>query len=378
MQRSLSAVRARTLVVCLAAAWGTSAFALIPKQTEDERRISTTGNTSSVTDWRFVPGQIFGGVAGALDGVARISFSNSTGSYACSGSLLQGGSYVLTAAHCADDFSSMTVNFGWAGGSAAVTRSVTEAVLHPGWLGFENSADAGNDLALVRLSAPITTIGGYALSSTNDVGKTYLMAGYGTTSVGSANTATNWSDSGYGHYGWNTFDVDSKTFNRVVDAVTPGWGYEAGYYTGTTYMSDFDGPNGSYNTLAKVAGVAGGFSSSAGLGSNEALIAGGDSGGGDFVLEGGQWLLSAVHSWGWQGNSVCGLIGGGSLTGCDISTRNASSYGDLSGATAVFDQLGWINSVIAVPEPATTALMLAGLLAVGSAAARRGRSPDAR
>ncbi|MEO5732211.1 MAG: trypsin-like serine protease [Rubrivivax sp.] len=374
MQRSPSAVRVRTLAACVAAACCGSAIAAGSVLSEEGGRIPNTGNTSSVVGWRFVPGQVFGGVAGAMDGVARINFNNASGNYACSGSLMQGGQYVLTAAHCADNFSSMTVNFGWAGGSAAVTRSVTEAVLHPTWLGFENSADAGNDLALVRLSAPVTTIGGYALSGSNDVGKTYLMAGYGTTSVGSADTATNWGDSGYGHYGWNTFDVDSKTFNRVVDAVTPGWGYDAAYFVGTTYMSDYDGPNGSYNTLGKVASLTGGFTSGGGLGANEALIAGGDSGGGDFVLEGGQWLLSAVHSWGWQGNSVCGLIGGGSLTGCDISTRNASSYGDLSGATALFDQTGWINSVIAVPEPGTHALMLGGLLAVGVFAAKRKRA----
>ena len=87
-----------------------------------------------------------------------------------------------------------------------------------------------------------------------------------------------------------------------------------------------------------MAGVSGGFSSGTGMGELEALIAGGDSGGGDFIFENGQWLLSAVHSWGWQGNNVCSYIGNGTLTGCDAGSDNASSYGDLSGSTAVFDQ----------------------------------------
>ena len=249
---------------------------------------------------------------------------------------------------------------------------MTSATLHPAWLGFNSSADAGSDLALVRLATPVTTIPGYALSTINDVGAQFLMAGYGTTTLGSSNTAPNWNDGSYGHFGYNHFDVTSKTFNQVVDAVTPGWGYDPTYYVGTTYMSDYDHPNGTlYNTLGKVAGFTGGFSSTSGLGNNEALIAGGDSGGGDFVFNGSQWLLSAVHSWGWQGNSVCSFIGNGTLTGCDIGSSNGSSYGDLSGSTAVFDQLGWIYAVTGVPEPGSVAMMLIGLLGVAGAARRR-------
>lgn len=339
-----------------------------------------TGNTSSPINWRFAPGQLFNGVA-ALDGVALLEFRAADGgSYACSGSLMAGGAYVLTAGHCGDDFvGTMTVSFGFYNGTAAVTRTVTQSgvTLHPQWQGFDNSADAGTDLAILKLNAPVTTIQGYKLSTTNDVGKNYLMAGYGTSGSATSNGSPSWNDGNYGHYGYNTFDVTSKDFNKAVDGVVSNWGYDPSYYTGTTYMSDFDSGTAANNTLGRIAAATGNtWASGLGLGTTEALIAGGDSGGGDFVWDAasGQWLLSAVHSWGWQGNEsdktgACDFLG---LTGCDNKINNTSSYGDLSGSTALFDQQAWINSVVnPVPEPETYALMLAGLAFVGGLARRR-------
>ncbi|OEZ58485.1 trypsin [Duganella sp. HH105] len=326
-----------------------------------------TGNTSAVTNWRFTIGQSFNGVAGALDGVARLSFTNGDGNWACSGSLLAGGQYVLTAAHCADNFSKMTVQFGWQGGTAAVTRNVSvgNAFVNKAWTG---QLDTGADIAILKLDTAVTTINGYHLSTTNDVGKDYLMAGYGTTQKATTNLPTNWNDGNYGHYGFNTFDVDSKTFNKAAgDAGI--YDYDPNYYApGATYMSDFDDSNNpNRNTLGRIADVTGNkWSSSNGRGALEALIAGGDSGGGDFVWNGTEWLLSGVHSWGWQG--ACADFG---LTGCDNASQNKSSFGDLSGSTATYSHIGWINSVTAVPEPGTYAMMIAGLALVGVARRRK-------
>ncbi|GJJ04037.1 hypothetical protein RugamoR64_45750 [Duganella rhizosphaerae] len=357
------------LVALAAALMATGAAHASNAKTSDVAMLEPlTGNTSAVSNWRFTAGQSFNGVVGALDGVARLSFSNSEGNWACSGSLLAGGQYVLTAAHCADDFSKMTVQFGWDNGHAAVTRNVSvgNAYVNKAWTG---ALDTGADIAILKLDTAVTGIKGYNLSTTNDVGKDYLMAGYGTTQKSTTNSATNWNDGGYGHYGFNTFDVDSKTFNKAAgDAGV--YAYDASYYApGATYMSDFDDGTAARNTLGRIAGVTGNqWSSSTGRGADEALIAGGDSGGGDFVWNGKEWLLSGVHSWGWQGSEACPDFG---LAGCDNSTNNHSSFGDLSGSTATYSHIGWINSVTAVPEPETYAMMLAGLALVGVARRRK-------
>ena len=87
-------------------------------------------------------------------------------------------------------------------------------------------------------------------------------------------------------------------------------------------------------------------------------------GGGDYIWNGSEWLLSGVHSWGWQ---ICQDVG----LNCDRRVNNDSSFGDVSGSTAVFSHLGWINSVTAVPEPSSYALLLAGLAVVAGSARRR-------
>ncbi|WP_229262849.1 trypsin-like serine protease [Duganella radicis] len=332
-----------------------------------------TANTSAPSDWRFVPGQVFNGVAGALDGVARLSYTNASGSWACSGSLLAGGQYVLTAAHCADDFSSMKVDFGWAGGSVKVSRSValTGAYVNPRWNG---DLDTGADIAILKLDQAVTTIQGYHLSTTNDVGKDYLMAGYGTSGPGGGDSEQNWGERAWGHYGYNTFDVDSDNFNRISGQAVDNWGYDPAYYApGATYMSDFDDGSAAHNTLGRIADATGnGWRSGSGLGANEALAAAGDSGGGDFVWNGSEWLLSGVHSWGFQGSDMCPNF---NLSGCDASVSNLSGYGDLSGSTATYSHLAWINSVTAVPEPAGWAMLLSGLVAAGALARRRRSGP---
>ncbi len=336
----------------------------------------TTSNTTSDPKWRLNPTAEFNGVANAFNGTARLFFTERGApddTWVCSGSLLPGGEWLLTAAHCATNLRSMDVQFGVYAGVAVETRQAVGYVLNPGW---DGSLDTGADVALIKLDSAVTTLNTYYLSATNDVGKEHLITGYGTTGTGTSTSDTNWYDPNYGHFGYNVFDGESSE-------IFGAWGQ--GTYTeptyGVTYVADFDSfgitgaDNYNYNTLQRMADITGStaWTSGLALGEREALIGGGDSGGGDFIWDAasGQWLLSAVHSWGWQ------FCNGRIDPSCDFNGVNSGSYGDLSGSTAVYTHVAWIESVVGrsvtapIPEPGTWALMMSGLVGVGSLVRRR-------
>ena len=346
-------------------------------------------NTSDAIDWRLQPGQAFNGATGPLDSVARLWGTDTAGqSFVCSGTLLAGGRHVLTAAHCADGFSSLQVDFGVVGGVASASRTVSadQVFLHSGWNG---TLSTGADLAVLELSAPVTTIVGAELSGQSALGSSFLFAGHGSTTTGGSTSGGSWADWGYAHWGTNTFDLTNQTFR----------GSAAAPY-GETWLFDFDAPTGSraaggttvrgrpslvaHRLLAPETEP---MPESAFVPRSEALLAPGDSGAGAFVWDGTQWRLTAVMSWTLQHRCTVADLA------CDTSTSNASSFGDLAAATALVGHTDWINSIIAdrtdpltagssgplalaavvgvVPEPSSYALFGGGLLMLAWISRRR-------
>lgn len=266
----------------------------------------------------------------SLAAVAKLNVATTEGSFGCSGSLLGGGAYVLTAAHCLTGANGTattnSVSVSFLGGT--VNASGVSYHVNPGWNG---NLVAGNDIALIALANPVTSVAGYSLYPANAQGNTVTLTGYGLTGVGSTGSVDN--TFGTLHYGGNQYDA-------------PSGYYSANQISGSIYLYDFD--DGTFRRNA--------FGSS-GLGSaSEVFIAAGDSGGPGLIDVNGTLAVAGVHSF-----SSCTRFT------CPVN----STFGEVAGDTSVFANSAWLQSVLAVPEPDTYALLLAGLGLLGFIAKRR-------
>ena len=259
-----------------------------------------------------------------LDAVAKLSITTTVGSFGCSGSLLSGGAYVLTAAHCltgaGGNGTASSISVSLLGDTVSATGAAY--FVNPSWNG---NLVAGNDIAVIQLSNAITAVNGYSLYLASAQGSTVALAGYGLTGNGTSGSVNN--TFGTLHYGFNEYDASGAYYSSQAISTS-------------IYLYDFDNGTNLRNMIG-----------STGLGSaQEAFIASGDSGGPSLVEVNGAWLVAGVHSF-----SSCTRFT------CPVN----STFGEVAGDTSVFAQAAWLQSVAVVPEPHEYAMLLAGLGLLG-------------
>ena len=258
--------------------------------------IPTIASTDDPANWEGISNP-------ALDGEARIHLS---GGSTCSGTLLSGGLYVLTAAHCltGPDSGVLAVNtettlFFNQHKASALSVAAAAFYIAPGWQGFNFSAGDGSDIALIKLATPVTSVAGYALSSSLDLGKTFMMAGYGQIGTGLTGATGPYGEL---HYGFNVIDTTDYALQSALIAQYGGTLYNK---LGETYVYDFDNGVADQNAIQRLYGLVGiSAGSNLGLGTSEAMIGQGDSGGGDFVLGAGVDVVRLNFSHGTDRKSV--------------------------------------------------------------------------
>jgi hypothetical protein len=308
------------------------------------------------------------------NGVVALIMQEPAGLFICSGALLPGRLSVLTAGHCvssgAGTATPIETTAWFYGGDpdvrtpfdpAGVSIKVTDYFVNPSYTG---EVIDQNDIAVVRLGrAAPDWVQSHGLWLGDDLtGAGFNVAGYGSRSdaggaVG-ANSRTGFlrqGDNGYafrwGDPDWGGFDWNGLLFD---DPAHPG-AAQIDY----SYVSDFDSGNSANDAaciLAADFGLGGPKFCGVGVGATEVGVAGGDSGGPEFI----NGLIASVTGYGLSFGSGHG----------DIDDLLNSSWGEFSGYVPVFLHADFINASMA-PEPSTWAMMITGLGFMGWPVRRR-------
>jgi len=255
------------------------------------------------------------------DGVVRVSVSG----YYGTGVLLYDGQAILTAAHLfKNGATNADIQFKTTSGNQSVSSS--GVLIDPNY-----DSDGNNDLAIVWLSKPAPLVAErYTLyRSSDELGKTFTMVGYGEPGTGTYGADDSYSGTPLRQKAQNQFDIGVERLKASLGS-SMGWNP----LTGSQLMADFDDGTYAHDALARLVNVAG-----TGLGINEGLITPGDSGGPAFI-----------------GNQLAGIASytaslSKSNVDPDIDSKTNSSYGEVAAWQRVSFYQQWIDQNLRAAYP---------------------------
>ncbi|MEG4166275.1 MULTISPECIES: trypsin-like serine protease [unclassified Microcoleus] len=252
-------------------------------------------------------------------------------SASCTGSLLTGGLYVLTAAHCLNEGgvkvpAETAIKAIFKLPSGEVTIPVSKYYIHPGWTGYES--EVGNDIAILKLKkAAPPRIEQYEINrKKNEVGKVLTKVGYGYTGLGAKGQDENSNAKAKRYSGQNRYDA---LIDILKDATESDM---SELVLGSQLIFDFDAGTSEQDALGRH------FPRlrDRGLGKNEIATASGDSGGPSFV----DGKIAGISSWGYSDRGFFKT----NIADIDKIDDNGS-FGEISGDTRVSFYASWIDRV---------------------------------
>ena len=293
------------------------------------------------------------------DGVADLIISRPEGNARCTGSLLNDGQSLLTAAHCLTDNDgnpvASNINATWELATNNVSESSADVTIHPMYNG---DLTDGYDIAIVQFDTPIVfavpRYDIYRKTDGGEIGVETVKVGYGRSGFGNTGDTTS---SGTKRFGKNKYEDDGLGSGDGDIGINSVGGI-TNSQTQLTY--DFDSNFRNLNLSGNDSDHdAFQFffprSEDLGFGDDEVGAAPGDSGGPSFVFDDGEWLIAGVTSYGLR------LVFTESGTSSDVDGDINSSWGEF-GVDARVAEAGIQSFIDAslIPEPHTVALVISG------------------